>query len=69
MEKVKELLMRQMELLSSASETSAACLDDAYLAELSHAMAAIAAEIRGIERRPSRVEAKGANGEPLTLLK
>lgn len=67
MEKVKELLMRQMELLSSASETSADCLDDAYLAELSHAMAAIAAEIRGIERRPSRVEAKGANGEPLTF--
>lgn len=67
MEKVKELLMRQMELMGAASEISATYLDNAYLAELSQAMAAIAAEIRGIERCLARIEAKGANGEPLIL--
>lgn len=49
MKRVKELLMRQMKMLGQASSMSAECLDCAYLAELSQAMAAVAAEMRQIE--------------------
>lgn len=73
MEKVKELLMQQMELLHERAKKTRKTDE---LTSLTGSMRSLSAEIRNIEGkgppvdwRPSRVEAKGANGEPLTLLK
>lgn len=61
LERIKELLIEQMEMLGQASRISAECLDCAYLAELSQAMAAVAAEIeiRLIEEPRSTVRIAG----------
>lgn len=73
MEKVKEMLMQQMELLHERAKKTRKADE---LVILTGTMRGLSAEIRNIEGkgppvdwRPSRVEAKGANGEPLTLLK
>ena len=55
LERIKELLIEQAGMLGNASRISAECLDCAYLAELSQAMAAVAAEIRRIEEPRSTV--------------
>lgn len=74
MEKVKKLLMQQMELLhEQAKKTESA--DD--LATLTRGMIGLSAEMRDIRcdagtrvrLATAQIEAKGANGEPLTLLK
>lgn len=72
MEKVKELLMQQMELLHERAK-KAESADD--LAALTRGMIGLSEEMRdircGIGTRLSvttaRVDAKGANGEPLIL--
>lgn len=74
MEKVKELLMQQMELLHEQAKKTRKT-DDLFM--LTRSMIGLSAEMRDIRceagTRPrlatARIEAKGANGEPLTLLK
>lgn len=72
MEKVKELLMRQMELLHEQAKKTRKAEE---LLILTRGMIDLSAEMRDIRceagTRPrlatARIEAKGANGEPLTF--
>lgn len=74
MEKVKELLMQQMELLQERAKRTE---DVNELAVLTGSMRSLSAEMRDIKCEAgtrvrlatAQIEAKGANGEPLTLLK
>lgn len=72
MEKVKELLMRQMELLQERAKKTRKT-DDLFM--LTRSMIGLSAEMRDIKCEAgtrvrlatAQIEAKGANGEPLTF--
>ena len=55
MKRVKELLMRQMELLSMVAEEQVEHYEDPNIEGIAQAMAAVAAEIRRIEEPRSTV--------------
>lgn len=74
MEKVKKLLMQQMELLHEQAKKTRKTDE---LVILTRGMIGLSAEMRDIRcdagtrvrLATAQIEAKGANGEPLTLLK